>query len=159
MWCTKCTCMMFFSFGNQHDRMKAAFCAIFTQNATGVFRRSLAVTGSASNVIFAMTGLPELRVIEVQSLRDIFGTTQFSEAELIANSVVEKIESAPPERLHLRYATGEAIILGRGLRQLTQLLQRGELENIRLLDRRYARTLASTIRDGLQGFGRVQSER
>jgi hypothetical protein len=67
-----------------------------------------------------------------------FGTTQFIEAELAANAVVEKSESAPPERLHLRYATGEAVILGRGLRRLAQLLQRGELENIRALDRRYA---------------------
>ena len=67
-----------------------------------------------------------------------FGTTQFIEAELAANSAVEKSESAPPERLHLRYATGEAVILGRGLGRLAQLLQRGELENIRPLDRRYA---------------------
>lgn len=67
-----------------------------------------------------------------------FGTTQFIEAELAVNAVVEKSESAPPERLHLRYATGEVVVLGRGLRRLSQLLQRGELENIRSLDRRYA---------------------
>ena len=67
-----------------------------------------------------------------------FGTTQFIEAELAVNAVVEKSESAPPERLHLRYATGEAVILGRGLGRLAQLLQRGELENIRPIDRRYA---------------------
>jgi hypothetical protein len=66
-----------------------------------------------------------------------FGTTQFIEAELAANDAVEKSESAPPERLHLRYATGEAVILGQGLRRLAQLIQRGELENMRPLDRRY----------------------
>ncbi len=67
-----------------------------------------------------------------------FGMTQFIEAELAANADVEKSDNAPPERMHLRYVTGEVIILGRGLRRLAQLLQRGELENIRPLDRRYA---------------------
>jgi hypothetical protein len=67
-----------------------------------------------------------------------FSTTQFIEAELAANAAVEKSENAPPERLHLRFVTCEAVILGRGLRRLAQLLQRGELENVRPLDRRYA---------------------
>src|SRR6266496_4397589 len=40
-----------------------------------------------------------------------FGTTQFIEAELAANAAVEKSESAQLDRLHLRYATGEAVIL------------------------------------------------
>src|SRR6266516_505829 len=66
-----------------------------------------------------------------------FGTTQFIEAELAANAAVEKSERAPPERLHLRYATGEAVILGRGLGRLAQLLQRDELENIQPLDQQY----------------------
>jgi hypothetical protein len=67
-----------------------------------------------------------------------FGTAQFIEAELAANAGVEKSENAPPERLRLRYATGEVVILGQGLRRLAQLIQLGELENIRPLDRRYA---------------------
>ncbi|HLH54018.1 MAG TPA: hypothetical protein VKY92_10440 [Verrucomicrobiae bacterium] len=67
-----------------------------------------------------------------------FGTTQFIEAELAANDALEKSENAPTERLDLRYATGEAVILGQSLRRLAQLIQRGELENIRPLDRRYA---------------------
>jgi hypothetical protein len=67
-----------------------------------------------------------------------FSATQFIEAEFEANMDIEKSENAPPERLHLRYVTGEVAIVGRGLRRLAQLLQRGELENIRPLDRRYA---------------------
>jgi hypothetical protein len=66
-----------------------------------------------------------------------FNATQFIEAELEANADVEKSKDAPPERLQLRYVTAEVAILGRGLRRLAQLLQRGELENIRPLDRRY----------------------
>ena len=67
-----------------------------------------------------------------------FGTTQFIEAELSANATVEKNENAPPERLLLRYATAEVVMIGRGLRRVIQALQRGELENVRPLDRRYA---------------------
>lgn len=67
-----------------------------------------------------------------------FSTAQFIEAELTANVSVEKNEGAPPDRLNLHYVTGEVVILGRALRRLAQLLQRGELENIRSLDRRYA---------------------
>ena len=66
-----------------------------------------------------------------------FGTSQFIEAEFAANAEVEKSEDAPPERLTIRFATGEVVVLGRGLRRLAQLIQRGELENIRPLDRRY----------------------
>jgi hypothetical protein len=67
-----------------------------------------------------------------------FGTTQFIDAELTVDAAVEESENAPPERLHLRYVTGEAVILGRGLRRLAQSLQCGELENVRPLARRYA---------------------
>lgn len=66
-----------------------------------------------------------------------FSTAQFIEAEFEADGAVEKCETAPPERLHIRYATGEVVILGRGLRRLAQLIQRGELENIRPVRQRY----------------------
>ena len=59
-----------------------------------------------------------------------FGTTQFIEAELSANATVEKNENAPPERLLLRYATAEVVMIGQGLRRVVQALQRGELENV-----------------------------
>ena len=67
-----------------------------------------------------------------------FSAAQFVEAELAANAAVEKNEAAPPERLHIRYATGEVVVLGQGLRRLAQLIQRGELENIRPVRQRYA---------------------
>jgi len=56
-----------------------------------------------------------------------FGTTRFLDAELTANTGVEQNEGAPPERLHVRYATGEIVILGRGLARVAQWLQRGEI--------------------------------
>ena len=67
-----------------------------------------------------------------------FSAAQFVEAEFAANAAIEKSENAPPERLHIRYATGEVVVLGQGLRRLAQLIQRGELENIRPVRQRYA---------------------
>ena len=46
---------------------------------------------------------------------------------------IEQTENAPLDRLQLRYATGEVVILGRFLHRLAQMIQRGELENIRPL--------------------------
>ena len=67
-----------------------------------------------------------------------FSAAQFVEAEFAANAAIEKSENAPPERLHIRSATGEVVVLGQGLRRLAQLIQRGELENIRPVRQRYA---------------------
>jgi hypothetical protein len=66
-----------------------------------------------------------------------FGTAQFLDAELMANASVEQNESASPERLLIRYATGEIVLLGRSLRRVVQLLQRGELESLKPLGQRY----------------------
>jgi len=66
-----------------------------------------------------------------------FGTAQFLDAELAANPAIENKEYAPPERLHLRYATGEVAILGRGLRRLAQLIQSGELSILKPATKRY----------------------
>ena len=66
-----------------------------------------------------------------------FGTSQFLDAELTANTGVEQNECAPPERLQVRYATGEIVILGRGLGRVAQWLQRGELESLKPVGRRY----------------------
>jgi len=66
-----------------------------------------------------------------------FGTAQFLEAELAANPSIEKSAQASRERLLVRYATGEVIVLGRGLRRLAQILQRGELESLKPLGERY----------------------
>src|SRR5437870_10282815 len=66
-----------------------------------------------------------------------FGTSQFLDAELTVNTGVEQNESDPPERLQVRYATGEIVILGRGLRKVAQWLQIGELKSIKPVGLRY----------------------
>ena len=67
-----------------------------------------------------------------------FGAGQFLDAHLAGNAAIEKGEHAPPERLLIRYATGEIVILGRGLRRVAQMIQRGELESLKALGQRYA---------------------
>ena len=62
---------MFFPFGNQFGGEEARFCVIFTQNVTGVFRRSVAMTSDAINIIFTMPSLSEFLAIIVQSLHKI----------------------------------------------------------------------------------------
>jgi hypothetical protein len=66
------------------------------------------------------------------------GTAQFLDAELAANPAIENKDYAPPERLRLRYATGEVVILGRGLRLVARKIQSGELANLRPATNRYA---------------------
>src|SRR6266487_3242944 len=68
----------------------------------------------------------------------LFGTAQFLEAELKDNPNVEADEKAPPERLDICFATGEVVVLGRGLTRVTRLLQRCGVESIKPLGRRYA---------------------
>src|SRR5207249_4361519 len=65
-----------------------------------------------------------------------FAASQFLDAELAAHSHNGEKGDAP-ERLRVRYVSGEILILGRGLRRLAEMLQRGELENMRPIDQRY----------------------
>jgi len=67
-----------------------------------------------------------------------FGTAQFLDAELAANPAIQQNADAPPERVHVRYATGEVVILGCRLRKLADLIQRGELKNLKPAMKRYA---------------------
>jgi hypothetical protein len=67
-----------------------------------------------------------------------FGAGQFLDAHLAAAVAIEKGDNAPPERLHIRYATGEIVILGQALRRVAQMIQRGELESLKAVGQRYA---------------------
>jgi hypothetical protein len=61
----------FFLSGNQFGREEARFCVIFTQNLTGVFRRSLVVTSNAIRVVFTTASMSGFGAINVQSLHKI----------------------------------------------------------------------------------------
>jgi len=67
-----------------------------------------------------------------------FSTAQFLDAQLERSSGIHEDEKQAPERLLLRYATAEILILGRSLSRLAYPLQRGEVESLKPLGRRYA---------------------
>jgi len=64
-------------------------------------------------------------------------TAQFLDAQLERNPTTQDNQKQASERLLLRYAAAEIVILGRGLRRLTRHLQRGELESLKPLAARY----------------------
>jgi hypothetical protein len=66
-----------------------------------------------------------------------FSTAQFLDAQIECNPGIQGDQKRPPERLLVRYATGEIVILGRGLHRLAHPLQRGELESLKPLAARY----------------------
>jgi hypothetical protein len=68
----------------------------------------------------------------------LFGVGQFLDAKLENNPQVEDDRQAPPERLHLRYATGEVVVLGWGLRKAADGIGSGKLKFIKPLGLRYA---------------------
>ncbi len=68
----------------------------------------------------------------------LFGLVHFIDGEHSANPEIESDKQAPPERLTLRFSTGEVIVLGRALGRIVRSLQEGELFFIQAADRRYA---------------------
>jgi len=106
---------------------------------TSTTESPLAELSSQRNLCYATTEKHSfaLAVTADDSHEYFFGTAQFLDAELTANASVEQNESAPPERLLIRYATGEIVVLGRSLRRVVQLLQRGELEGLKPIGERY----------------------
>ena len=68
----------------------------------------------------------------------LFGLVHFIDGEHFANPEIESDKQAPPERLTLRFTTGEVIVLGRSLGRIVKSLQEGELFFIQPAERRYA---------------------
>lgn len=68
----------------------------------------------------------------------LFGLVHFIDGEHSANPEIESDKQAPPERLALRFTTGEVVVLGRSLGRIIKSLQEGELLFIQAADRRYA---------------------
>ena len=70
---------------------------------------------------------------------------QFLYAERIANPAVEKEPDAPPEKMLMRFAAGDVVVLGSGLKRVETDLQKYELKFIKSADRRLAATLNTHI--------------
>ena len=70
---------------------------------------------------------------------------QFLYAEKIPNPALEKEPDAPPEKMLIRFVCADVVILGSGLKRLTQEIQKYELKFVKSADRRLAATLKTHI--------------
>jgi hypothetical protein len=62
-------------------------------------------------------------------------------ADNFANPALEQDREAPPEKMLIRFAQADVVVLGSGLRTLEQALQKYELKHVRSADRRFAAPL------------------
>ena len=70
---------------------------------------------------------------------------QFLYAEKMPNPALEKEPDAPPEKILIRFATAEVVVLGSGLKRLEHGIQKSELKFVKSADRRLAATLSTHI--------------
>src|SRR6202167_164840 len=70
---------------------------------------------------------------------------QFLYAEKMSNPALEREPDAPPEKLLIRFALAEVVVLGSGLKSIERDLQKYELNFVKSADRRYAATLNTHI--------------
>ena len=70
---------------------------------------------------------------------------QFLYAEKISNPALEKEPDAPPEKVLIHFACADVVIVGSGLKRLTQEIQKYELKFVKSADRRFAATLKTHI--------------
>ena len=70
---------------------------------------------------------------------------QFLYAEKMSNPALEKEPDAPPEKMLIRFAMAEVVVLGSGLKRLEQGIQKYELKFVKSADRRLVATLSTHI--------------
>jgi hypothetical protein len=70
---------------------------------------------------------------------------QFLYAERISNPALEKEPDAPPEKMLIRFASANVVVLGSGLKRLEAEIQKYELKFVKSADRRLAATLKTHI--------------
>ena len=70
---------------------------------------------------------------------------QFLYAERVSNPALEKEPDAPPEKMWIRFACADVVVLGSGLQRLEAEIQKYELKFVKSADRRLAATLNTHI--------------
>ena len=70
---------------------------------------------------------------------------QFLFAERISNPALEKEPEAPPEKMLIRFALADVVVLGSGLKAIERGLQKYELKFVKAADRRRAATLNTFV--------------
>ena len=106
--------------------------------------------GSASNphdnpCLDRDSTIAALEAIADNGISYLLPYAQFLYAEKIPNPQLEKEPDAPPEKMLMRFAAGDVVVLGSGLKRLEMNLQKYELKFIKSADRRLAATLNTHI--------------
>lgn len=70
---------------------------------------------------------------------------QFMYAEKDSNPALEKEPDAPPEKMLIRFACADVVVLGSGLKTLERIIQKYELKFVKSADRRFAATLKTHV--------------
>jgi hypothetical protein len=70
---------------------------------------------------------------------------QFLYAERVPNQRLEKEPDAPPEKMLIRFALADVVVLGSGLIAIERALQKYELKFVKAGDRRHAATLNTFV--------------
>jgi hypothetical protein len=70
---------------------------------------------------------------------------QFLSAERFSNPALEHEPDAPPEKLLIRFASANVVLLGSGLKRLEGEIQKYQLKFVKSADRRLAATLNTHI--------------
>ena len=86
-----------------------------------------------------------LDVIADDGINYLLPYAQFLFAERISNPALEKEPDAPPEKMLIRFALTEVVVLGSGLKSVERDLQKYELKFVKSADRRYAATFNTHI--------------
>ena len=74
-----------------------------------------------------------------------FATSQYVDFVHEANPALQHDSDAPPERMGLRFATEEVMILGSRLERIAGALSEGQLCRMKAISRRYAGVLKSGL--------------
>ncbi|HEV2327893.1 MAG TPA: hypothetical protein VGY56_03785 [Verrucomicrobiae bacterium] len=86
-----------------------------------------------------------LKVIADDGHSYLLPYAQFLYAERDSNSALEKEPDAPPEKMLIRFACADVVVLGSGLKTLERAIQKFELKFVKSADRRLAATLNTHI--------------
>ncbi|HZT21320.1 MAG TPA: hypothetical protein VFB55_00265 [Verrucomicrobiae bacterium] len=86
-----------------------------------------------------------LKVVADDGISYLLPYAHFLCAEKVSNPVLEKEPDAPPEKMRIRFARADIVILGTGLKRLETAIQKFELKLVKSADRRLAATLSTHI--------------
>jgi hypothetical protein len=86
-----------------------------------------------------------LGVIADNGISYLLPYSQFLCAVKVSNPALEKGPDAPPKKMRIRFACGDVVVLGSGLKRLELNIQKYELKFVKSVDRWLAATLNTQI--------------